>query len=226
MKKVFVLIVSVLFVCAANAQFVVGGQVKLNWESNSSRSNGINNAGSTVFSDVMFSPSLGYVFNDRIEAGILLSWQRTDYIDKVQMKSDPEKVAYADDNYVNLYGAGIYCRYSVYSINRFTVFCSGAISASAGLTQFSKTYKEQSGTDVEENNLDHVILSLGITPGVNYSFNDHLSADLFFDVFRIGYTNHITAKNSDIANAAQFNRRFDFLSSDGGIVSLGINYLF
>lgn len=225
MKKVFLLIAACVFACVANAQIIIGAEIGMNWKSNSSRDGGIYSAGGTVFSDVWVTPSIGYVINDKFMLGVYGDWERTDNIDKTALSKDLEKMAYKEDNFLNLIGAGVYARYTAFKVSRMSLFVEGTFDALFGKDRYKKTFDAQSGDDVSSGGLKHGIFTVSVTPGVNYAFNEHLSADVFVDIFAITYSCHQT-KDSSKTDKIDYSRRFDFLSTDDGVISLGFNYKF
>ena len=150
MKKVLLTIAAVAFAFAANAQFVVGGQIGFQSNGGHRDFTGVNGATTTEYTipgnattktiDLTIMPKIGYQLNDQMQAGLSFGIVRSKTIDY-----DP---AFILGGAVPYYRAGIdgfeayeattrlgwtvapYFRYNFAEMGNFSVFCEAELSIS------------------------------------------------------------------------------------------------
>ncbi len=205
MKKVLFTLALVAFAFAANAQFVVGGQIGYN-------TNGGNTANETVaggtttawdvptdiYSTLTLLPKIGYNLNDKMQVGLSfgLNYNYAKEFNTVYggaytgMVNDAEDWTITSNTDIVL---APYFRYTLVNFTeKLTLFCEAQLgltfsgkpkytehaTAYAGLTAVDTTFK---------GNTKATVVNFTITPGLNYKISDNFSADLYIDLLGLGY---------------------------------------
>ena len=205
MKKVLLTLTLVAFAFAANAQFVVGGQ--LGYSNNGGNTNNVNVAGATttewdvpanVWSNLTIMPKIGYNLNDKMQVGVsfgLTSTYNRTYNAIYGAAYTPADPAAEDWQATADMGFTFapYFRYNLLTFgDKLTLFCE----AQLGLTFNGKTKYTDHATAVGifpavdtayKGNTKSNVVEITVTPGLNYKINDKFSADLYIDLLGIGY---------------------------------------
>ena len=225
MKKAFLTIAMAAFAFAANAQFIVGGNLGFNTQSGKSVETVV--AGSTTTTtefinpssmDLYIMPKIGYQIDDKMSAGIILgySMENNTTTRTTPTMMDPlMNTAYwagTMDDYAGTekWNASTitimpYFRYNLMEFNDLTLFCEAAIPID--IHGAEKTVLNEEGTyagskhTVTATTVDNKWNSFGITitPGLNYAFNEHLSMDIYFNAISLGYTMTKATRNDAAA---------------------------
>ena len=230
MKKALLFFAVVAFAFTANAQFFVGGNLGLHRDASGAVYDGKTWGAKDVNFDFKFAPKVGYQINDAFQIGAKFLWDRSDALEYVALSNTPgnsnyDKVNYKDNNYINMFGFGIFARYNVYNAGSLTVFCEADLSMLFGTWKNSRTYVDGTGVDVTVDGAKATDFRVGITPGLNYAFNEHFSMDLYLDLLGISY-NKYSVKSATDDKAVVNKREFNLLSEQNGILSIGFNYKF
>lgn len=225
-KYIVVIFIAFFTICTTNAQILLGGSVDLNRHGQSTITDGKKNAGSSVFSDFKIKFDIGYHINEKATIGVIFSWHRTDYIERTRMSNDIEKIAYKENSYINMFGAGLSVRYEFYKTRHLTFFYDLRLAASLGATMYDKKYDALQGENVSDISLAHARLSVESYPGVSYQFNNHFFVNVYFKMLKIGYFYHISSSSRSFVGNGFTYHQFDFFNTDDGILGFGIEYRF
>ena len=225
MKKALLFFAVVAFAFTANAQFFVGGNLGLHRDATGAAYDGKTYGDKTVNFDFTFAPKVGYQINDAFQVGAKFLWDRSDALSYSALLTDDYKVDYKDNHYINMFGFGIFARYNVYNAGSLTVFCEADLSMLFGTWKNSRTYVDGEGADATVDGAKATTFGVGITPGLNYAFNEHFSMDLYLDLLGISYSKYSAKSATDDKYVAN-TREFNLLSEQNGILSIGFNYKF
>ncbi len=241
MKKAFLTIAMAAFAFAANAQFIVGGNLGFNTQSGKSVETVV--AGGTTTTtefinpssmDLYIMPKIGYQIDDKMSAGIILGYSMDSRTRTLTAPSgfDPlmsAAFALGMDDYAGTtkWSASTitimpYFRYNLMEFNDLTLFCEAAIPID--IHGAEKTVLNEEGTyagakhTVTATEVDNKWNSFGITitPGLNYAFNEHLSMDIYFNAISLGYTMTKTTRN-DAAWTDNFDNNTVTTTNDFGL---------
>lgn len=286
MKKVLLTLTMAAFAFAANAQFVVSGQLEFStnggswynkYEATTTNETKVPN---DISNKLNIAPSIGYMLSDNMQVGLGLGFGYT--YDKYFNTIAPTGEAYTTPN-LNAenwtsrsqlkFNIAPYFRYYFAEAGDFKFFCEASIKWSingAPSTRWFATkidadlaagvvgrdavdttfigynpYTVPAGTTINKHTMTDMSLGILVMPGVNYKFNDHFSADLYFRALSLEFTHSwqkeyietstntpagtITEKYTDRTRNNQFDfganfsnlSLFDFLN-----FTLGINYHF
>ena len=189
MKKVFLTLALAAFAFAANAQFVVSGNLGFNHDGEKYTVDGKDDYTATPQKNTNFAFDLkgGYQLTDQIQVGLLLGYSSTTNITEAPV-ADPTKV----DNTVTIKGhvfeVGVYGRYNVMEFNKLTLFAEGSLAIAM---QGGKTETEITGVPTATVDDPKVFgFYFDIVPGLSYKLTDHLSAELYLDMVSLGF--HMT----------------------------------
>lgn len=187
----------VAFAMVANAQFVISGQLGFNTNGGNTHYEAI--APMTTAIDVpanksmdfTFAPTIGYMLNDNMQVGVglIYAMQNT-----TNYTAAPYFAGYEawDLDKQSFLGIAPYFRYYFAEAGNFHFFCE----AELGFLVMPKTHFHYVNTtpapvgyDNEgDGNISANVISLSITPGVNYKFNDNWSADCYIDLAGLAFT--------------------------------------
>ena len=223
MKKVLFTLSLVAFAFAANAQFVLGGQIDFRSQGGNIHYNHVDpiTAGSYDYNTPGYSevntntlivmPKIGYNLNDKMQVGASFGivWNKTkDFsgYDAIRRQA-PEFEGW---NSVSSLGFGIapYFRYNFANSGKFTFFCEAQLafvfSPNATRHIYESAYTDALGINHAEIDMDDETysfkgsaISLTVVPGINYKFNDNFSADLYIDLLGLGFTHTSTTQFTD-----------------------------
>lgn len=254
MKKVLLTIACVAFAFAANAQWVVSGN--LGFTSNGGHQE-INNVLGTVSNNYVVPgylttkshsleivPSIGYKFNDNMQAGLkfgIVYNKNTNF----------NALAYAADkeDYTSVSGTSFeiapYFRYYFAQAGKFNFFAEATVDLGFmphSKTHFFDNFGPVAIDTVVESNTKYMAFGISIVPGVNYQLNDHFSIDCYIDLLSLNYqmtkattfvdltTPAATASNEtiDVRNDFYFGAMGlpQTVNSHLALFRLGLNYAF
>ena len=219
MKKALLTLALAAFAFAANAQFVVGGHI--GYSNNGGNNNTVNIIGATttewdvpanVWSTFTIMPKIGYNLNDKMQVGVAfgLTWNKTvDYSGYVAQYAAIEgfegwqRTTNTEVKFIP------YFRYNITQFGGFTLFCEAQLGLTLGMNPKVRDYHSAyslGGIDVPEADVDlregrkdtYTSFDLTVVPGLNYKFNEKISADLYIDLLGIAYTSETDHyKNTD-----------------------------
>ena len=204
MKKILLTLGLAAFAFAANAQWVVGGN--LGFSANGGNTHKESTAAgspeldlhTTRATDLTLLPKVGYQFNEKMQIGASFGLQFNK--DKNFTGSTTE----SNENYTSRDQSVItiapYFRYNVTELGKFTLFCEASLGIGITPKSHRATYAPSAIDTTWRGNNRELGISLSIVPGLNYKFNEHLSADLYIDLLRLGYnyTKHTTENETTL----------------------------
>ena len=248
MKKIVLTIALAAFAFAANAQFVIGGQIGFNtsggngWYSNITEFT----VPADVHTDLAIAPKFGYNINPQMHVGIVLGFTSStikDYSVYDSYYTSPDFEGWVKTTSTGFYIAP-YFRYSFLTANRFTFFAEA--QAAYGFIPAVKTHTFRTGIGGVVSGIDETVtgntttskFSLTIVPGVNCRFSNRFSADLYVDLLGLAFTtftSHTLAiDDGDIRESKRTSNSFscianlnaETLEDHLGLFRLGFNYHF
>lgn len=174
MKKVLLTLALAAFAMAANAQFVLGGNIGINH----SNSHSDDYVSGTAETNISILPKIGYWLNDDMQIGAQLGW----------VYGYERSYASADDTYTSTPQSVIvfapYFRYNFAEWKKLKVFCEAQLGIGFGLE--SHTHWFVNGDEIDgspsDNGNNFTSFGLNVVPGLNYSFNDHISMDIYVNL--------------------------------------------
>ena len=217
MKKILLTIALVAFAFAANAQFVVGGQIGYTTDGNNTHNENIAGPTSTIThipgdqflnqnsSSLTILPKIGYNLNDKMQVGVAfgLTWNKivdySGYVAQYAAIEDFEGWQRTTNTEVKFIP---YFRYNITQFGGFTLFCEAQLGLTLGMNPKIRDYHSAyslGGIDVPEADVDlregrkdtYTNFDLTVVPGLNYKFNEKISADLYIDLLGLGYGHHV-----------------------------------
>lgn len=201
MKKVIFTLAFVALTMAANAQFILGGQLGFNTTSGNTHYEAV--APATAFdypgyeqTSFTFAPTVSYVLNDKMQVGLSLSYSlnsNTTYGTIAAYAADKEDYVKFKTSTI---GFAPYFRYYFAQAGNFNFFCEATLGFYITPRDYTYTFDNTwtPGVDLEVNGSSTNILQFSIVPGVNYKFSDKWSADCYIDLAGLAF-NHRTTKN-------------------------------
>lgn len=256
MKKIVLTLALAAFAFAANAQFVIGGQIGFNTDGGNTW-NRYAAAGTTPteyiiphdsYTDFVFAPKFGYNLNEKMHVGITLGFTsevHKDYSSNYAVLYRTYKDFEGwDKTTSNGFYFAPYFRYTFMSYNKLSFFAEAQLAYR--MTPKSKVHSyntavagviDAHNTTVEGKTTTNT-LTIAAVPGVNYRFSNHFSADLYIDLLGISFVNR-TTHYKDITGGAEAERKTtsrDFnciatfnaesLANHLNLFRLGFNYHF
>lgn len=248
MKKIVLTIALAAFAFAANAQFVIGGQIGFNtsggngWYSNFTEFT----VPADVHTDLAIAPKFGYNINPQMHVGIVLGFTSStikDYSVYDSYYTSPDFEGWVKTTSTGFYIAP-YFRYSFLTANRFTFFAEA--QAAYGFIPAVKTHTFRTAIDgvisardeTSTGNTTTSNFSLSIVPGVNYRISNRFSADLYVDLLGLAFTtstaHYRSTDDGDIRESKRTSNSFrcvanlnaETLEDHLGLFRLGFNYHF
>ncbi len=247
MKKVFLTLTMVAFAMAANAQFILGGQLGFSTTGGNTHYEAIAPANAfdypaTKTTDLIIAPSIGYVLNDNMQVGLSLM-----YVTGSSINYGTVGTYYAGhEDWVKgkggAFGIAPYFRYYFAQAGKFNFFCEATLTFIARGRSHTHTY-DNSVTPVIDVEADgptsYSIIDFSIVPGVNYKFSDKWSADCYIDLAGLAFThratkNYGTLTDPDALVSTNVTNDFNLicnasaqdLNAHLGNFRIGINYHF
>lgn len=214
MKKVLFTLALAAFAVAANAQFVLGGQIQYTTNGYNNHYVGVVGPATTDVntpgdqwanqntSTLTILPKIGYNLNDKMQIGLAfgLTWDKTvDYSGYLAQYAAIENFEGWERSTQTGIQIAPYFRYNITEFKGFTLFCEAQLGLTFGLNPSGREYHSAytlAGVTVDELDRDiregredtYTNIALTIVPGLNYKFNDSFSADLYIDLLGIGFT--------------------------------------
>ena len=248
MKKVFLTLTMVAFAMAANAQFILGGQLgfsttggNTHYEAIAPFTNAFDHP-STKTTDLRIAPSIGYMLNDKMQVGLSLM-----YVTGSSINYGTVGTYYAGhEDWVKgkggAFGIAPYFRYYFAQAGNFNFFCEAVLTFISSGRDHTHAY-DNSTTPVIDVEADgptsYSIIDFSIVPGVNYKFNDNWSADCYIDLAGLAYTrtatkNYGTLTDPDALVSTNVATNFGLIANASaqtlnahlGNFRIGINYHF
>lgn len=255
MKKVILTLAAIALAFAANAQFVIGGDLAISANGGHDYFNRTTNATTTEYTtpldrtfDFTFAPKVGYQINDNMQVGLGLGFgvgTTREYKAAGYVYADFE--GWVKTTSFNWYVAP-YFRYSWGLTDKLSIFAEAQVTI--GGTPYVHTHDFNTAVvdggitliparDIETvGNTRYFNFGISITPGLNYKFNDHVSADLYIDLAQLGYGLRKSTTIVEVGNTVTendiVNHDFYFgilssvrtLNTDLSWFRLGFNYTF
>ena len=250
MKKAILTIAVAAFAFAANAQFIIGGEIGFNTTGGSDNYEA--NSPATAFSvpntatnSLTIAPVISYVINDKMQVGLEFDIITSSAKNYTFAAYAVDKEAWAKTS-TSSFAIAPYFRYYFATAGNFSFFCQAQLGYGWSPRTKNSTFSNVTGTDVStdaKGTTSMSAINLGITPGVNYRINEHFSADLFIDLAGLSFTHAATKNygalttsgwdddflvNTDVTNTFGFNANANAqtLNAHLGAFRLGFNYHF
>lgn len=222
MKKALLTLALAAFAFAANAQFVLGGQIDFRSFGGSTAYNHVDPiaAGSYDYvtpgytevntNTLSILPKIGYNLNEKMQVGAKLGfvWNKTkDFSGYDVIRSQvADFEGWTSESSLGFIVAP-YFRYNFANSGKFTFFCEAQVALQINPNAKLHTYNSAytiAGVNIAEVDEDDLTYSfkstsiaLTIVPGVNYKINDKFSADLYVDLLGLGFTHRTTTTFND-----------------------------
>ena len=194
MKKALFTLALAGFAFAANAQFILGGEIGLtttggtnSYEANSPL-NAFDVPNNKSFG-LTLAPTISYVINDQMQAGVEISYtmgSTTNYTAAAYAigKEDWTKTK------TSFFGIAPYFRYYFANAGKFNFFCEAQFGFSIMPRDKGHVYNNNLPVTRDEDvtgTTKSTMIALAITPGVNYRISEHFSADLYIDLAGLAF---------------------------------------
>lgn len=198
MKKVFLTLALVAFAFAANAQFVIGGQLGFNTNGSKYTQESANPVWDSPVAKAMnltIAPSVGYMLNDNMQVGLSLEYtltNTTNYNRAVYALGQEEWAKTSN----SVFTIAPYFRYYFAQAGDFNFFCEATLGYGIMGRGNNHDYSNVPGLsyDNEYKGVNSMnVLMFTIIPGVNYRFSENFSADCYIDLAGLAFYN-ITTK--------------------------------
>lgn len=204
MKKVLLTLALAAFAFAANAQFIVGGQIGFGstggtdkYEANSPAN--AFNVPNTKSTDLTIAPTISYVLNDNMQVGLNIAYTSSSTTVYTFGAYAIDKEDWVKTT-TGIFTIAPYFRYYFAQIDKFNFFCEAQLGFSTSGRDKGHMY-DNTGTPVIDEDFkgatSTTALAFSITPGVNYRISEHFSADCYIDlaglVFLTGSTKNYGA---------------------------------
>lgn len=226
MKKVFLTLALAAFAFAANAQFVIGGNLGFRTSNVKNAYDGKTIADKNTVNKFGFDLRGGYQINDKMQVGLMLGYDLNTTKAQTPDPLDVEKEAGYGKTNSHMFNVTPYFRYNCFEFgSRFTFFAEARVNLG-----FGGGYAETSlgSTTTKVDMPKEFVLGIGVLPGVNYKVSDNVSFDLYLDFIGLGYNMHkytqndATTGNKDkVRTDSDFG--FDFHTSGMSILDLATN---
>jgi len=242
MKKALLTLALAAFAFAANAQWIIGGQIDFSTAGGTANvePTAVTNAFSypaTKSIDLTFNPTISYVLNDNMQVGLSLSYTystTTNYPNTVAYYNNKEEWTKTT---ASTFGFAPYFRYYFAQFNKFNFFCEAALDINITPRSTTHVYTNYLTTVDNETKANWSNTSIGLTivPGVNYRINDNWSADCYIDLAGLYFTHNSRKiftgdKLDETRNTNNFGLMADAsaqrLNAQFGNIRIGINYHF
>jgi len=230
MKKVFLTLALAAFAFAANAQFVVSGNLGFYHDGEKYTVDGKDDYTSMPEKNTNFYLRLkgGYQVTEDFQAGLLLGFSTSKLLREIDDPTDPTKTDRSFTSTSKVISMGVYGRYNLMSFNNFKFFAEGTIGINMGSGEDERKTPAATVTVDQPKSFG---FNLDIVPGASYQINEHLSADLYFNVFALGFhTEKTTADKATTASGTEETySTTDFGFNVTGLksaLSLGVTYRF
>lgn len=248
MKKIALTLVLAAFAMAANAQFILGGQLEFNtnggnthYEAIAPFTNAFNHP-STKTTNFRIAPTISYVLNDKMQVGLSLMYvtgSTVNYGTPATYYAGQEDWAKGNGG---AFGVAPYFRYYFAQAGKFNFFCEATLTFITSGRSHYHAYDNSVTPVIDAENdgpTSYTILDFSIVPGVNYKFNDKWSADCYINLAGLAFTrtatkNYGTVTDPDALISTNVATNFGLMANASaqdlnthlGNFSIGINYHF
>lgn len=245
MKKSILTLALAAFAFAANAQFVVSGNL------------GFNRTGEKVYTnddlDYTGGPQKTTDFNLSLRGGYMVNEKLTVGLDfGFGLSNIKTELAGAEANKVNATSwdkspelkFDVFARYNCFQLGKFNVFAEGALGMR--IFQRNKTHVEVTTPSLTTDAVNMKVNTLFVefVPGMNYAFNEHWSMDIYLDFMGLGFrhnkwsyaevdatgaaTDKYDSKNYDTDSRLYLNIANGTITGNGILnnIRFGVNYAF
>lgn len=222
MKKALFTLALAGFAFAANAQFVVGGQLGFNTTggTNSYEQNGAAAAydvPNTKTTGLTIAPSVGYVLNEKMQAGLSINYTFGTTTTYTALAYANDKETYSKINR-NTFEIAPYFRYYFATVGKFNFFCQAELGLALQPRTSGHNYNNNVAPNTPVTDVDTkgatstTTLRFSVTPGVNYRINERFSADLYIDLAGLTFE-HTSTKTygANVGTGASAHWDEDFL---------------
>lgn len=175
MKKVLLTLALAAFAFAANAQYVIGGQIGVNHDGNANGDYS-NNSNTTL----TIMPKVGYWLNDNMQVGLNFG---VDYNYNRNYAGDNNNDHYFSNTQLQ-YQIAPYFRYNFAQWNNFKVFCEAQLAF--GITP-KGSWKNTVANTSGNGNTKATAIDLTVVPGLNYALTENISLDLYVNLLGLYY---------------------------------------
>lgn len=226
MKKLFITIAFVAAAMFANAQFFVGGGLGLTTEGGKTKQSG---NGVTVEADApksfgfQFVPTVGYMFNDNIGVGLDLGFSFSKTVQDNLFDADNDK--YKETTKTTTIAFAPFFRYVFAEVDNFKFYCDAKFAFASSKPKVKDEYTDLNLT-IEVDGPKMTGFAVGVIPGIQYNFTDHISVNAKLNLLSLGYT---TAKRTQEANGTKFTQttnNFGFGINEPTDLEIGFFYTF
>lgn len=219
MKKIVLTLALAAFAFAANAQYVIGGQIGFNtnggkhWASNTT---GTTTTEYTLPNDVssmfVLAPKFGYNINEKMHVGIVLGFAsetEKDYSNYRTLYGTAKEFEGWDKTTQNYFYVAPYFRYTCMQFDKLSVFVEAQLAYGFSPKAKYRSYNTAIAGVVDANdnsttgNITSSEFAFTVAPGVNYRFSNHFSADLYIDLLGLSFsstTSHYYDSNNGVTN--------------------------
>lgn len=181
MKKVLLTLALAAFAFTANAQFVIGGNISA-YHNGAHDDNYTAAYPSNASTNLSIMPKIGYQLNEDMQIGAQLGWSyryTRNYAgaDNTYMSNSPRSA----------FSIAPYFRYNFATWKKFTIFCEATLNFTLGFETETHTIvngSEAAGSPVKNGN-NYTSFGISVVPGMNYSFSDKFSMDLYVNIARL-----------------------------------------
>lgn len=230
MKKVFLTLALAAFAFAANAQFVISGNLGFSHSGEKYTYDGKDEYFSNPVKSNDFNLTLkaGYQINDNLQAGLLLGYSTSSDVTEMANPTDFTSTDRNTTNKGNTINLGVYGRYNITSFGDLNLFAEGTVRIAMGS---GKNETEFPGGSTSVDAPKTFGLGIDIVPGVSYQLTDNLSAELYFDFVSLGFHSNKTTwdKNITTSGVEETYTRSNFglgVNGLGSALSVGVTYKF
>jgi len=230
MKKVFLTLALAAFAFAANAQFVISGNLGFSHSGEKYTFDGKDDYTGNPVKSNEFNIDLkaGYQINDNFQAGLLLGFSTSTDVTEMANPTDftsTDRNATAKGNTIKL---GVYGRYNITNFGDLTLFAEGKVRMAMGS---GKNETEFPGGSTSVDAPKTFGLYIDVVPGVSYQLTDHLSADLYLNFASLSFNSDKTTWDKNITASGV---EETYTSSNFGLgvrglssaINLGVSYKF
>lgn len=254
MKKIVLTLALAAFAFAANAQFVIGGQIGFNTNGGkqwSSRIAGNTTTEFTLPNDVTtvltIAPKFGYNLNEKMHVGVVLGFTNQvekEYSNYAAMYRQSKDFVGWDKSTHNYLFIAPYFRYTFLQFNKISAFCEAQVSYGYYPKNKVRSYNTAISGVVDAHDATVTGKTTGsefaftVAPGLNYRISNHFSADLYIDLLGLAFvsqtTHYYDSNNGVIDEWKTTNNTFNCIASFNAetlrdhlnIFRLGFNYHF
>lgn len=212
MKKLFFTMVFVAAAFFCNAQLFVGGNIGLGTTANKVTMGSETNEGPKSFT-FYFNPSVGYMFNDNIGAGIVLGFSTI----TVKEKELNEELK----GTLNSFSVSPYFRYVFANFGDIDLYADAMFTYS-----YAKTKGNAANTTVDINKTN--TWGVSVVPGISYSLTDNILFYSNLNLLQLGYQSIKETEFGDVTDldVETIDNNFYFGVNNNSPITLGIIYVF